>query len=160
MTREPRDWLLFGLDATVWIRLAGVYFVIFWCSSGVVLFCDNSCKQCKMCMFFFKKNYTLLTFCFPPSPLSSTEIQNSRLWENVVVHEVGRAVCVCQNDGGRSGPREEIKGKVCLPARIDHEWVHWTTKALWHNESWWEPGFQRLWCSDAQRLNIKVGGII
>lgn len=103
-----------------------------------------------------------------PSPMwlflsllsSLPEVKNSRLRENVVVHEVGRALGVHQNDGGRGGEGEEVEGEVCLPAGVDDERVHRAAQALRHHESWRQPGFQGLWCSNPQRLSIKVGGII
>jgi len=92
--------------------------------------------------------------------LSFPEVKNSCLRENVVVHEVSRALGVHQNDGGRGGEGAEVEGEVCLPAGVDDERVHRAAQALRHHESRRQPGFQGLWCSNPQRLSIKVGGII
>lgn len=80
--------------------------------------------------------------------LSVAEVQNCCLWENVVLHEISRAICVYQNNSRRSCPSAEVQGKVRLPAGVNHEWVHWAEKTVWYDESWWKSGFQRLWCGN------------
>lgn len=117
------------------------------------------------CTSYLAKPKALSLVPFPTwlfiSLLSSLpEVKNSRLRENVVVHEVGRALGVHQNDGGRGGTGAEVEGQVRLPAGVDDERVHRAAQALRHHESRRQPGFQGLWCSNPQRLSIKVGGII
>lgn len=57
-------------------------------------------------------------------------LQNSRVRENVVVHEIGRAIGVRQDDAGRGLPGAEVEREVCLSSRVHYERVHRAAEAM------------------------------
>lgn len=60
----------------------------------------------------------------------NTALQNRRLRENVVVHEIGRAVSVRQDDTRWRLPGAKVQREVCLSSRIHYERVHRAAEAM------------------------------
>lgn len=86
--------------------------------------------------------------------------QNSSVRKNVVVHEIGRAFRVRQDDTRRGGTGAQVEGQIRLSSGIHHERVHRAEEAVRHHESGRQSGLEGLRCGHPQRLSIKVGGII
>ena len=76
------------------------------------------------------------------------------------VHAQRGALCVCENHSRGGSESPQVQGQVRLPAGVHHERVHRAAETLRHHEGRREPGLQRLRDRHAERILIKVGGIV
>ncbi len=86
----------------------------------------------------------------------SSEIEDRSVWEDVVLHEVCRAFCICEDDRRRCRAGEEVQREVCLSAGVHNERVHWAAQTMWHHEGGRKPGLKGLWGSHTQRICPEV----
>lgn len=67
-------------------------------------------------------------------------LQNSSLWENVVLHEISWTLSVCQDHSRWGVQGAKVEGQICLSTWVYNERVHRATETVWYHESGRKPG--------------------